>query len=116
MDEENPEEFNDPINNNPTQNYEANNYSNNNAPVERKGFNITSMILGIISTVTFCYWYASIPSGIIAIIFSIAGRKDGGRGMGIAGMVLGIVGIVLCIAVYIMAVMFGLAVLDASTY
>ena len=116
----NMEEFNDPINDvNPISNNDPinNNYSApNNAPVERKGFNITSMILGIISTVTFCYWYVSIPSGIIAIVFSIAGRKDAGRGMGIAGMVLGIIGVVLCIAIYIFAVMLGLAAMDASAY
>ena len=63
-----------------------------NAPVnERKGFNITSMILGIISIVCFCWWYVSIPCAIIAIIFSVAGKKDAGKGMGTAGMILGII-------------------------
>lgn len=62
---------------------------------ERKGFNITSLILGIISIICFCAWYIAIPTGIIAIIFSIAGRKDAGRGMGVAGMVLGIIGLIL---------------------
>ena len=64
---------------------------------ERKGFNITALILGIISLISFCAWYISIPSGIIAIIFSIAGKKDAGRGMGVAGMVMGIIAIVLTI-------------------
>lgn len=64
---------------------------------ERKGFNITALILGIISLISFCAWYVSLPSGIIAIIFSIAGKKDAGRGMGIAGMVMGIIGIILTI-------------------
>lgn len=63
----------------------------------RKGFNITSLILGIISVLCFCAWYIAVPTGIIAIIFSIAGRKDDGRGMGIAGMVLGIIGLILTI-------------------
>ena len=64
-------------------------------PNGRKGFNITALILGIISTLCFCAWYIAVPTGIIAIIFSIAGRKDEGRGMGIAGMVLGIIGLIL---------------------
>lgn len=64
---------------------------------ERKGFNITALILGIISLVSFCAWYISLPTGIIAIIFSIAGRKDAGRGMGVAGMVMGIIGVILTI-------------------
>jgi len=64
-------------------------------PNGRKGFNITALILGIISTICFCAWYIAVPTGIISIIFSIAGRKDEGRGMGIAGMVLGIIGLIL---------------------
>ena len=66
-----------------------------NGEVERKGFNITSLVLGIISIVGFCFWYLAIPSAIIAIIFGVAGRKDAGHGMGIAGMVLGIIGLIL---------------------
>ncbi len=81
------------------------NTTNNVAPEERKGFNITSLVLGIISVVCFCWWYVSLPCGIIAIIFSIAGKNYGGRGMGIAGMVLGIIGLVLCLAIYILAIL-----------
>ena len=66
---------------------------------DRKGFNITSMVLGIISVVSFCWWFVSLPCGIIAIIFGIAGRDRGGRGMGVAGLILGIIGVVLCILV-----------------
>ena len=64
---------------------------------ERKGFNITSMILGIISILSFCWWYVSIPSGII----------------GVAGLVCGIIGLVLCIALYVLAIM-GLAALGSA--
>ena len=70
---------------------------NSTETTERKGFNVTSLILGIISLVSFCAWYISLPTGIIAIIFSIAGRKDAGRGMGVAGMVMGIIGVILTI-------------------
>ena len=63
--------------------------------VERKGFNITSMILGIISVVCVCWWYVSVPCAIIAIIFSIAGRRDAGKGMGTAGLILGIIALAL---------------------
>lgn len=85
----------------------------NTTPAERKGFNITSLVLGIISVITFCWWYVSIPSGIIAIIFSIAGKNDAGRGMGVAGMVLGIIGLVLCIVIYILAII-GIAAIGAA--
>lgn len=81
------------------------NTTNSVPPEERKGFNITSMVLGIISVLCFCWWYVSLPCGIIAIIFSIAGKNYGGRGMGVAGMVLGIIGLVLCVAIYILAIL-----------
>lgn len=82
---------------------------------ERKGFNITSLVLGIISVLGFCWWYVSIPTGIIAIIFSVAGKNDAGRGMGIAGMVLGIIGLVLCVILYVLAVI-GVAALANYGY
>ena len=92
-------------------NEEENNVTSNgssNISNERNGFNITSMILGIISVVGFCFWYVSIPCSIIAIIFSVAGRKDAGRGMGIAGMVLGIIALALWIVFFALA-MIGIA-------
>ena len=82
------------------------------APVnERKGFNITSMVLGIIAILFCCVWYINIPCAIIAIIFSIAGRKDAGRGMGIAGLVLGIV----ALALYAIIIVLGVAAITGST-
>lgn len=89
--------------------------STTNGTNERKGFNITSLVLGIISVLCFCWWYVSIPTGIIAIIFSVAGKKDAGRGMGVAGMVLGIIGLVLCIALYILAIL-GFAAISSGLY
>lgn len=68
---------------------------------ERKGFNITSMILGIIAVVCVCWWYVSIPCAIIAIIFAIAGKQDAGKGMGTAGLILGIV----ALALYVLMVL-----------
>ncbi len=73
--------------------------------VEKKGFNITSMILGIIAilfSVTQYSLYVTLPCGIIAIIFSIAGRKDAGRGMGITGLVLGIIALVIFVLILIL--------------
>ncbi len=72
---------------------------------KRNGFNITSMILGIIAVLFLCIWYISIPCSIIAIIFSIAGKNDDGRGMGIAGLVLGIV----ALALYVLLIVLGVA-------
>jgi len=87
--------------------------SSNTPTKSRKGFNITSLVLGIISVLTFCWWYVSIPTGIIAIIFSIAGKHDEGKGMGTAGLVLGIIGLILCIVIYVLAII-GIAALGAA--
>lgn len=69
--------------------------------VERKGFNITSMILGIIAVVFLLMAYVSLPCAIIAIIFAIAGRHDAGKGMGTAGLVLGIVALALLLLLFV---------------
>ena len=88
--------------------------TNTTAPtVERKGFNITSLVLGIISVVGICFWYVSIPCSIIAIIFSVAGRKDAGRGMGIAGLVLGIIAIALWVVFFVL-ILIGVATYTTS--
>ncbi len=70
---------------------------------EKKGFNIASMVLGIVSLVAFCFWYISIPCAILAIIFGIVGRHKGGHGMGIAGLVLGIIVVVLWVLLLALA-------------
>lgn len=59
--------------------------------VEKKGFSITSMVLGIVSIVFCCVTYISVPCAILAIIFGVIGKKRGAKGMATAGFVLGIV-------------------------
>ena len=80
---------------------------------EKKGFNITSMILGIVSIVFLCVWYISLPCSIMAIIFSIAGKHNGGRGMGVAGLVLGIISLILLIVIVVLAATAGVAFLNS---
>lgn len=59
----------------------------NQAPVEeKKGLSIASMVLGLVGLVLF-----ALPCGILAIIFSILGKKKGGKGFATAGLVLGII-------------------------
>lgn len=56
---------------------------------EKKGMSIASMVLGIVGLIV-----AALPCGILAIIFSIVGKKKGGKGMATAGLVLGIIDVV----------------------
>ena len=53
---------------------------------EQKGMSIASMVLGLVGIVLF-----ALPCGILAIIFSILGKKKGGKGFATAGLVLGII-------------------------
>ena len=53
---------------------------------EKKGMSIASMVLGIVGLLLF-----PLPCGILAIIFSILGKKKGGKGFATAGLVLGII-------------------------
>ena len=53
---------------------------------EKKGMSIASMVLGIVGLIV-----AALPCGILAIIFSILGKKKGGKGFATAGLVLGII-------------------------
>ncbi len=81
----------------------ANTYTNS-SNTESKGFSIASMVLGIISLVFCCVWWITFPCAILAIIFSVIGKKKGGKGMATTGLVLGII----AIAVYILLVILGL--------
>lgn len=71
---------------------------------ESKGLSIAAMVLGIVSLVMLCVWYVSIPCAILAIIFSIIGRKKGGKGMATAGLVLGIIALAIDVLLVVFAV------------
>ena len=43
---------------------------------ERKVGHVVSLVLGIISIVSMLFWYISLPSGIIAIIFGVKKTKN----------------------------------------
>lgn len=68
---------------------------------EKKGFNITALILGIISLVLVCIPYIGVPCAILAIIFFIVGRKKGGTGMGKAGLICGIISLILLLIFFL---------------
>lgn len=53
---------------------------------EKKGMSIASMVLGLVGLII-----AALPCGILAIIFSVLGKKKGGKGFATAGLVLGII-------------------------
>lgn len=62
---------------------------------------ITSLVLGIISLITVLFWYMSVPTGILAIIFGTKSIRKMGSKLGKAGLITGIVGLSLCVFIYI---------------
>ena len=67
---------------------------------KKHAMHIVSLVLGIISIITNWFWYMSIPTGILAIIFGVKTAKNFGSKIGKAGLITGIVGLSLCIFAY----------------
>ena len=65
---------------------------------------VASLPLGIISIILNLFWYISLPTGILAIIFGTKTIKRFGSKIGKAGLVTGIVGESLCVFAYISAI------------
>ena len=62
---------------------------------------VSSLVLGIISIITAFFYYISLPTGILAIVFGAKGVKKVGSKLGKAGLVTGIIGVSLCVFLYI---------------
>ena len=62
---------------------------------------IASLVLGIISIVSALFWYITLPTGILAIIFGVISARRTGSKIGKAGMITGIVGLSLFAFIYI---------------
>lgn len=65
-------------------------------------FNITGFVCGIISIVSFLFYYISIPTGIISIVCSAKGIKKSESKLAKAGLILGIIGLSICVLTYIL--------------
>ena len=79
------------------------------SPSQNTGLAVGSLICGIISVVTFCFWFISIPLGIIAIVLAVVARgkiargEAGGSGLAKAGLITGIIGALLSLLLTIAA-------------
>ena len=72
---------------------------------EKSTIGIAGFVLGIISILSALFWYITLPSGILAIIFGAKSVKRIGSKLGKAGMILGIVGLSIFAFIYISLVM-----------
>lgn len=80
------------------------------------GMQIGSLICGIFSILLCCcYGVPSIIAGIIGIILSVVGGKQGKHGVGTAGLVCSIIGLVLGI-IYLILLAIGVAAGGMESY
>jgi len=76
-------------------------------PQQSQGLAVGALVCGIISIVSVCVWFLSIPLGIVAVILGIIGKgkaqrgEAGGQGLAKAGLILGAIGVVLSIVLHI---------------
>lgn len=71
---------------------------------DRTWMGTASLVLGIITVLTWCLPFCSGPLAIVGIILGALGLKETNRGLSIAGLVLNIIAIVLVIIVSILYV------------
>lgn len=63
--------------------------------------NVASFVLGIISVLTAAFWYLTLPTGVLAIIFGAKGIKRTGSKMAKAGLIMGIIGLACFVFIYL---------------
>ena len=68
---------------------------------EKSTIAIAGFVLGIISILSALFWYITLPSGILAIIFGAKSVKRIGSKLGKAGLIMGIIGLSLFAFIYI---------------
>ena len=62
---------------------------------------VSSLVLGIISIVMSIFWYVTLPTGILAIVFGAKSIRRTGSKLGKAGLITGIVGLSLFVFIYV---------------
>ena len=65
---------------------------------------ISALVLGLISIFCHWFWYITLPTGILAIVFGVKTIRKRKSKMGKAGLILGIIGLTLFALVYILMI------------
>jgi len=65
---------------------------------------VASFVLGIISVLSFLFYYISIPTSVLAIVLGVKARRASGSKLALTAVILGIVGISLCAFVYLLMI------------
>ena len=70
---------------------------------------VGALTLGIISILTVCFYYMSIPTGILGIVLGAKSARKTGSKVGKAGAITGIVGLSLCVFIYVSLILLMIA-------
>lgn len=81
---------------------------------KRNGMAIASMILGIVSLVTCCLIYVSVPCAILSIVLGAVALRKSKNAMAVAGIILGAISIAIAIMVFILIVVGIIAYLETN--
>lgn len=74
---------------------------NENESKKKSSFSVASLTLGIISIISALFWYITLPTGILAIVFGRKAISKVGSKLGKAGFILGIVGLSIFAFIYL---------------
>ena len=64
-------------------------------PTTGGGKAVASLVLGIISLLSWCLPFIGLPVAIVGLVLGIKDRQSPNRGMAIAGIVMSVIGLVL---------------------
>ena len=67
----------------------------------KSGMGAAALTLGIISIVASIFWYISLPTGILAVVFGAKSVKKIGSKTGKAGLITGIIGLSILTFIYL---------------
>ena len=62
---------------------------------------VVSLVLGIMSILSALFWYITLPSGILAIVFGAKSARKTGSKIEKAGLITGIIGLSIFAFIYI---------------
>lgn len=72
-----------------------------NTEIKKESMHIASLVLGIISILTAFFWYITLPTGILAIIFGVKSNRRTGSKIAKAGFITGMIGLALFAFCYV---------------
>ncbi|MBR3319992.1 hypothetical protein IKG20_01670 [Candidatus Saccharibacteria bacterium] len=77
------------------------NYQEKQTVREHSSAHVVAFVLGLVSLLGHLFWYISLPTGVLAIIFGAISTKKTASKLGKAGLILGIVGLSLTVFIYV---------------